>query len=63
MEIILHELVIDDPEVMSLDTPYKVWFLFKCIEEVQEVLRDDFPHEKHMVFVKVGRTAIDGTLE
>lgn len=58
MEIIFNELVIDDPELMKLDHPLKVRMLFDCIETVAETLKEDFPDEFHMVFVKLGKAAL-----
>jgi hypothetical protein len=53
MEIIFNELVIDDPDVMKLDHPEKLKFLFKCIIETQYAMAIEYPEEQHIVFVRL----------
>lgn len=53
----VNELIVDDADVMKLDSPFKVAFLFDLIASATLTLNEDFPDEKHFIYVRVG----DGT--
>lgn len=57
MEHQINELVVDDPELMALDTPQKVYILGQLVMGLTTDLNEEFPEINHMVIVRVGQWA------
>lgn len=50
----INELIVDDPELMKLDSIPKIYHLYELIGSAILTLAEDFPEETHFVFVRIG---------